>query len=271
MKQAYVIHKGGFILFRRRMIRKGSPPPVRYILLVTVILVVLMVFFTIWIIDRGIRPPLMDIAEQKTIEFATRTINAAVKSTEKISFDDLVEVTTDANGNVATLGWNSVAVNRALRTATDRAEYFLYGMNKGQQIDIDDPDLHPIEFGDSVGDLAEKDPTVVEIPIGQATGNTILANLGPKIPVHFEIVGSLESDVVHEMKEFGVNAALFEIYIPVSVQVQIVIPFSTTVAEISTRVFVDSRVIMGDVPDFFSHGSDGGPSISIPKQNFGDN
>src|SRR5690625_6049393 len=59
-------------------------------------------------------------------------------------------------------------------------------------------------------DLAEKDPTVVEIPIGQATGNTILANLGPKIPVHFEIVGSLESDVVHEMKEFGVNAALLD-------------------------------------------------------------
>src|SRR5690625_7733493 len=70
----------------------------------------------------------------------------------------------DNNGNVSTLGWNSSAVNEALRTATDRAEYFLYGMNKGETLDIDDPDLKPIEFGDSVGDLAAKDPTVVEIP-----------------------------------------------------------------------------------------------------------
>lgn len=207
----------------------------------------------------------MDIAEQKTTEFATRTINSAVKSTEKMNFEDLVVVQMDNNGNVATLGWDATVSNSALRMATERAEYFLYGMNKGETIDVDDPDLKPIEFGDSVGDLADKDPTVVEIPIGQATGNTILANLGPKIPVHFEIVGSLESDIIHEVKEFGINASLIEIYIPVSVNVQIVIPFSTTTAEISTKVFIDSRVIMGDVPDFYSSSSDGNPSISIPK------
>src|SRR5690625_1801842 len=247
-----------------RFLTKGSPPPIKHILMVTLILFFILIFFSIWIIDKGIKPPLMDIAEQKTIEFATRTINSAVKSTENISFDDLIDINMDNNGNVSTLGWNSTAVNRALRMATERAEYFLYGMNKGETLDVDDPDLKPIEFGDSVGDLAAKDPTVVEIPIGQATGNTILANLGPKVPVHFEIVGSLRSDVVHEIKEFGVNAALIEIYIPVTVNVQIVIPFSTSVAEVSTRVFIDSRLVMGSVPEFYSSGTDG-PSISIPK------
>src|SRR5690625_2177881 len=242
----------------------------RTIFLITVILYLVIVFFTIYIIDRGIKTTLMNIAEEKTIEFATRTINSAVKSTENISFDDLVDINVDSNGNVTTLGWNSAAVNRALRTATDRAEYFLYGMNKGQTLDIDDPDLNPIEFGDSVGDLAAKDPTVVEIPIGQATGNAILANLGPKIPVHFEIVGSLRSDVVHEITEFGVNAALIEIYIPVTVKVQIVIPFSSTTTEISTNVFIDSRVIMGDVPEFYNSGSGDGPSVSFPKDRFKD-
>src|SRR5690625_2573565 len=232
-----------------RFLTKGSPPPIKHILMVTLILFFILIFFSIWIIDKGIKPPLMAIAEQKTIEFATRTINSAVKSTENMSFDDLIDINMDNNGNVSTLGWNSTAVNRALRMATERAEYFLYGMNKGETIDIDDPDLNPIEFGDSVGDLAAKDPTVVEIPLGQATGNTLLANLGPKIPVHFEIVGSLESDVIHEVKEFGVNAALIEIFIPVSVNVQIVIPFTTSIAELSTKVFIDTRVIMGDEPD----------------------
>lgn len=248
--------------------KKMYPPPRRHILLVTTIIFLTIIILSLWMIDRGIRPALMSIAEEKTIEFATRTINSAVKSTENISFDDLVEINMDNNGNVATLGWNSESVNRALRSATERAEYFLYGMNKGEQIDVDDPDLKPIEFGDTVGDLAAKDPTVVEIPIGLATGNTILANLGPKIPVHFEIVGSLRSDVVHEIKEFGVNAALVEIYIPVTVSIQIVIPFSTSTAEVETRVFIDSRVIMGDVPDFYNAGgTNGGPTISIPKQN----
>lgn len=232
----------------------------------TTITFICIIFLSIWLIDRGIRPTLMDIANEKTTEFATRTINAAVLSTEKISFDDLVDMQMDNDGNVTTLGWNSDAVNEALRTATERAEYFLYSMNKGEEIDIDDPDLNPVEFDDSVEDLASKDPTVVEIPIGQATGNTVLANLGPKIPVHFEIVGSLQSDVVHEVEEFGVNGALFEIYIPVEVSIRIVVPFSTETSTINTRVFIDSRVIMGDVPDFYSGSEQGGPSISIPKE-----
>jgi len=251
----------------RPLFLRRAPLARRHILLLTTVLFFVIIFLSFWLIDRGIRPVLMDIAELKTIEFATRTINSAVKSTENISFEDLVEINYDNNGNVSTLGWNSEAVNRALRSATDRAEYFLYGMNKGEQIDIDDPNLEPIEFGDSVGDLASKDPTVVEIPLGQATGNTVLANLGPKIPVHFEIVGSLRSDVLHEVKEFGVNAALFEIYIPVTVNIQIVIPFSTTTREVSTRVFIDSRVIMGDVPDFYSTGESSGTTVTFPRKN----
>lgn len=266
-----MVYRGASLMrYRRFFLQKGSPPSLRSILLMTSILFIFLTFFSIWIIDKGIRPPLMAIAEQKIIEFATRTINSAVKSTENMNFDDLIDMNLDQQGNVSTLGWNSTAVNRALRMATERAEYFLYGMNKGETIDIDDPDLKPIEFGDSVGDLASKDPTVIEIPLGQATGNTILANLGPKIPVHFEIVGSLESDVVYELREFGVNAALIEIFIPVSVNVQIVVPFTTSIAELSTKVFVDSRVIMGDVPEFYNHGSSssGGPSISVPRESF---
>src|SRR5699024_2165147 len=231
-----------FMRFNRfRLKKRHSTPPKQYVFLVTVIIFIIIILFSLWLIDRGIRPALMDIAELKTTEFATRTINSAVKSTEQMNFDDLIEMEMDNNGNVATLGWKSDVVNEALRTATERAEYFLYGMNKGKELDVDDPDLDPIEFGDSVEELADKDPTVV-------------ANLGPKVPVHFEIVGNLQSDVVHEVKEFGVNAALFEIYIPVTVNMQIVIPFSTTTTEISTKVFVDSRVIMGDVPEFFSDG-----------------
>lgn len=223
-----------------------------FIASLTIVCIIMIVSFIY--INIKIKPTLTQIANEKTIEFATRTINSAVKSTEQLKFDDLVVIEYDDKGNVTTLGWNAEAVNRALRLATERAEYFLYGMNKGEQIDLDDPDLNPVEFGDSVGDLAKKDPTVIEVPLGQVTGNTVLANLGPKIPVHFEMVGSLRSDVVHEVKEFGVNGVLFEIYIPVTVNIQIVVPFSSELAQVETRVFIDSRVIMGKVPEFYSHG-----------------
>jgi sporulation protein YunB len=258
-----------YVKFRKRYGTSRATPPAKTVFLFTIVLFGLMVLLSIVIVDKKITPVLMDIAVVKTEEFATRTINAAVKSTENISFDDLMDVRMDNNGNVSLLGWNSVAVNRALRIATNKAEYFLYGMNKGETLDINDPELDPIEYGDTPGELANQDPTVVEIPIGQATGSTILSNLGPKIPVHFEIVGSIQSDVKYEEREIGLNGALIEIYIPVSVNVQIVVPFTTETTTISTKVYVDSKVIMGDVPEFYNRGggesSGEGPNISIPR------
>src|SRR5699024_2027809 len=100
-----------------------------HLLLISFIIFISVILLSLWLIDRGIRPVLMDIAEQKTVEFATRTINVAIKSTEEMSFDDLVDIQFDQNGNVATLGWNMDSHNTALRKATERAEYFLFGMN----------------------------------------------------------------------------------------------------------------------------------------------
>lgn len=238
------------------------------ILMITFILFIALIFFSIWIIDKRIEPTLMNIAEIKTDEFATRAINAAVEFTEQLEFEDLMNVRTDNNGQVTSIGWNSAVVNKVLRNSTDRVEYFLHNMNKGQTLDTENLDLPPEDYGDSVKGMAQKDPTVVEIPIGQATGNTILANLGPKIPVHFEIVGNIKTDVIHEVKEFGVNGVLYEIYINVLVNVQIVVPFSTSTAEVSTKIFIDSGMVMGDVPEFYGGNRDNSenmPQLSIPK------
>ncbi len=108
------------------------------------------------LIDRKICPVLMDIAELKTIEFATRTINTAVKTTEEMTFDHSGLHRYDKTADVSTLGWNSEAVNWALRTATERAEYYLYGLNREDKLFIDHPDVEPIEFDDTVEDLAAK-------------------------------------------------------------------------------------------------------------------
>ena len=36
---------------------------------------------------------------------------------------------------------------------------------------------------------------MINIPLGQVTGNSILGNLGPKIPVRFNLIGDALTDV----------------------------------------------------------------------------
>lgn len=250
--------------------KKATPPPVKYIFVITCIIFIAMVSFSVWFIGERIQPTLMDIAVQKTKEFATRTINAAVKSSEGVTFDDLVDVYLDDQGYVTMVDWSGEAQNMILRKATERAEYFLYNMNKGETVDTDDPDLPPIDYDDSADDLADKDPTVVEIPIGQAFENTILANLGPKIPVNFEIVGAIESDLQLDTKSLGINTTVYELYVLVTVNVQIVVPFSTKSEEVSTRIYIDSRTINSEVPQYYGGNGSGTPPIAIPRNDLQD-
>ncbi|WP_174614173.1 sporulation protein YunB [Virgibacillus ihumii] len=251
------------MVFRKKRTPR-SPLRTKNIIVITMILFIAAVWFSFWIINQGFKPVLMDIAIIKTQEFATRGINTAVKFAENYDFDDIFETTTDNEGQVTTLSWKTNVVSKINRVTTDRVEEFFMAMNEGRQPQYEESLNEPIEYDGNAEDLPRKDPTVVEIPLGQITGNAALANLGPKIPVNLDLAGSVRTDVVREVEPFGINNSLVTIYILVEADVQVVIPFTSEVEEVSTKIPIDSTVIMGQVPEFY--GVDGNnPSISIPK------
>jgi sporulation protein YunB len=208
----------------------------------------------------------MDIANTKRKEFATRAINQAVQYAEAYDFDDLT--TMDTSGDVTVLGWNGSLVNKINRVTTDRVEEFFKYMNEGVSPEQLDSKLD-LDYGKTTDELVVDDPTLVEIPLGEALGISILANLGPKIPINFEIIGSVDTQVKHDIEEYGINNSLVKLYILTEADVQVIIPNVTKVETVSGQVYLDSRVIMGGVPEFY--GGDGnGPSISLPKKDLQD-
>src|SRR5690625_8032679 len=103
-----------------------------------------------------------------------------------------------------------------------------------------------------------------------ALGSTLLANLVPKIPVNLELAGSVQTDVVREVDESGINGALITIYIVVEVEVQIIIPLTSEVKHISSKIDIDFGVIMGAVADYYGGGGDGA-YVAVQKETFGVN
>lgn len=243
-----------------------TPPPRKQILLITFILFILCVFLSIWIISSRIDPIIADIAERKRVEFATRAINQAVLFAEDYDFDDIMEM--DTSGDVTVLGWNGSMVNKINRMTTDRVEEFFKYMNQGVSPEQLESKMD-LDYGDTTDELVVDDPTLVEIPLGEALGSSLLANLGPKIPINFEIIGSVDTQVKHEIEEYGINNSLVKLYIYTEADVQVIIPNVTKVKTVSGQVYLDSRVIMGGVPEFYGGGS-GGPSISVPKKDLQD-
>lgn len=251
------------MVFRRNK-NPRTPPPVKNILILTMVLFVGMTILSLWVINEGIKEPLMFIAKNKTTEFATRAINSAVRFAEDYQFEDIATMTEDNEGNITSLGWNQSVISEINRVATDRVEEFFISMNEGRQPSYEEQLHEPPAYDGNPENLPKKDPTVVEIPIGQATGNTVLANLGPKVPVNLQLTGAVQTDVITEKKSVGLNGALVTIYIMVETDVQVIVPFTTDLKKVRNKILIDQRVIMGDIPEFFG-GSGENPSISIPK------
>ncbi|UOQ46036.1 sporulation protein YunB [Halobacillus salinarum] len=223
-------------------------------IVLTFVFFVLFTSFSLWFINRGITPTLIGIAETKTQQLARDAINEAVNKqiAEDLQFNDLVKMEKDDNGNIVYMGWNSVVVNRVLRNTTYRVQNFLKRMELNE-LPLEDTSLEPdIDPDQTQEDLGEQPATLIEIPIGQASNNSLLANLGPKVPVQLRVIGDVQSNFKSEMTEYGINAALFKLAIHIEVNVRIVIPFSSETTTVASDIPIDTSTIMGKVPNFYN-------------------
>src|SRR5699024_9688581 len=106
----------------KKLKNRKAPPPVKHIMGFTMIVFVLMVGLTIFIVNKGIKPTLMDVADSMITDFATRGINEAVKFAEEYDFEDVSDFTRDDNGNITSWKFDSGSINEINRYATDKVD-----------------------------------------------------------------------------------------------------------------------------------------------------
>ncbi|MFC3886682.1 sporulation protein YunB [Bacillus songklensis] len=242
--------------------RRG-PLPFRYVFLLTFVFFMLSTASGIWLINKGIEPTLMSYAETQTKRIASLVISKAInkKVAEELDGDELITIETDEKGEIATIDVNTAIVNRVLSQTIHLVQANLKEAEKGNLSMLEIPADVEIETDEKL----RQQGIVYQIPLGQATNNALLGNLGPLIPVKFNAIGDVRSDVKKTIQQFGINNALIEVAIEVEVNVQVIIPFSTRVATVKTDIPVAMRVIQGKVPNFYNNGGDSAPSIELPS------
>ncbi|GGJ77189.1 sporulation protein YunB [Anoxybacillus voinovskiensis] len=240
---------------------KRGPLPFRYVVLLTIVFFILSTTVGLWIVNRGIEPTLMRIAEKETKRIANLVIDSAINeqiTEEGLDVKDLITVQQDKDGRIASIDFNGAVVSRILAKATTHVQKKMKLASQG--------DLHELESPNIEVGGGKNDGIIYYIPVGQATNNALLGNLGPRVPVRFYALGNVMSDVKKTIKPFGINNALVEIDIHIEVTVQVVMPFATKPTTVSKNIPVAMRIIQGQVPNFYNNGSSSGPSFEIPVQ-----
>lgn len=228
-----------------------------FIVIILIIMIVLILNF----ISLKVNPVLLDYAQMEARKIASIIINDAVnqKITNDIDVEELFIITRDTNNEVKTIDFNPIIVNQILTETTILVQSNLRYLEQGK---VDMLNLTNNALIDYNQDKL-KQGIIYEIPSGVIFGNSFLANIGPKIPVKFSLVGDIVGYINTNVTDYGINNALIEVNIVLELSEQVILPFVSEKITIDTTIPVALKLIQGSVPNYYLNGLNS-PSFALP-------
>ncbi len=209
-------------------------------------------FISLWLVDGVVTPIIKDVAKTEVKRIATEAIDQAVHENiaKKVNIEELI-VERKREGMAPTYSFNPKVYYEVLTSTTMDIEKRL-GIEHREE--NDSRNINEVED-------AQLQNIVYKIPLGVATGNSLLANFGPEIPVELALVRDVESKFRTVMTEGGINNTWLELYVDFEVDIQIVIPYFSDKEPIKFEAKIGDIFIEGAVPDYYSNGGSLPPPI----------
>jgi sporulation protein YunB len=164
-------------------------------------------------------------AKAKVKEMTVAAVNKAILNviSEDLLYSDLVEITTDNDGNITMMQANTVLINQiAQKTAEQSAKEL---KNIGEQI--------------------------LEIPVGSLTNSPLFTGYGPPISVKILSDGNVICRFKSAFDQAGINQTRHRIYIEVTANMDIVLPAASGSIDSVLEIYIAEAVLIGDVPHTF--------------------
>lgn len=91
----------------------------------------------------------------------------------------------------------------------------------------------------------------ISFPLGQLVSKAIFAGTGPDIYIKVDPITSYKVDIKSIINEYGINNAVFEIYLISVIEVEVMIPLKQEKVTCENKTLILSQIISGDVPHFY--------------------
>jgi len=172
----------------------------------------------------SIEPVINASCKEMARAVATRICNEqATLVMQNYKYEDISNIVRDEQGNIRMIQINSVVVN---------------SITSDVALKIQD-ELNNYHTGD------------FSIKMGSFTGTKIMSGRGPDIQIKMSTAGNVETNLVSQFSQAGINQTLHRIYLNVDCTVSILTPYDTIDEKISNQILLAEAVIVGDVPDTY--------------------
>ena len=189
------------------------------------ILILLVIFALLLSISIFLKNLATQIAISDATDIVTETVNNSINEVignGVYGFDYFVSLEKDSKGDISAITSNMAHIN-TLST----------------------------EILNKVISSTENGTITVKIPLGNLSGINLLMGKGPDVKVDIVMLTSSKVDFKNEIYSTGINQTKYQLYLDVSIDIDILVPWGTKSATTVTEVLVADTVIVGKVPDTY--------------------
>ena len=179
---------------------------------------------------------LLPMAESQIRKVITMIINSSCD--DVLIGDNLYTINKDNNNEIKMITYDSFEVTKLINQITENIE------NRIQDVELGKMNY----YGDTDGN---ENGVIGVIPFGVIFGNSLLANVGPKIKLRLNLLGDIVSNIETEVKPYGINNAYVEVRIHLMVTARIVLPFVSEKKVISNVIPLSMNIVQGSIPEAY--------------------
>lgn len=189
-----------------------------------VVVIILAIWTGFELVTYLVEPTVMTLCKVRAESLGISISNKIVSEVmDDIGYLDLIILDRDEEGKILALRANVIEMNRI-----------------SSEISVGMQEMY--------GTL---EASYIEIPIGNFTGNSLLAGRGPTIKVKIIPMGTVSIDFKTEFISTGINQTRHRVYLEIISRMRVVAPFTSDTVEVANNVNVAETVLIGDVPSTF--------------------
>lgn len=193
--------------------------------------------------NKNASPKLIYIAEQnltKYIDTVASDFQIFLDSSGK--YEDFLQIKENEQGEISSVDYNMVEI---YSLASELTAYLQESLKKAYQ-------QKTIPYTNQTLNSKVTDGIILDIPLGIISNSPFLANLGPKIPVTIRFINSVFSNVKTRLTNYGINNAMIEVYLNVTISYEVILPVTKETKEKNYELLIDSKLIQGKVPEWYN-------------------
>ncbi|MBR3161897.1 MAG: sporulation protein YunB [Bacilli bacterium] len=213
-----------------------------YIIVIAIIISILIIKFFSSRIKPNFNRYIVSEVERIVILIINDSVNNEL---ENVDVDNFFVVNNDSNSNSFNL--NNKDLNEVQRRINKSIDNNIRLISSGKIREVD-------KYFNSMSDIdyeTIKGGIVYYIISGNVSGNIFMNNLGPKIPIKFSMYGGTISNIVSDVKEYGINNAMIEIRINIKVNMIVNMPYISKKVVVKTSAPVATKIIQGSIPNYY--------------------